>query len=116
MKTRIFITGLALMAMTVVANGQKAETDNNQANTQTRGAAYVDKNNDGVCDNFNNRNVNRPGQGKFCYRGGKGNGNGKGNCYRGGNGSGQGRGQGRNFVDKNNDGVCDNFENATRKE
>lgn len=114
MRTKLFITGLALMAMTVVANGQKAETDNKQTNTPTRGASYVDKNNDGVCDNFENRNANRPGQGKFCYREGKG--NGKGNSYRGGNGTGQGRGQGRKFADKNNDGVCDNFENATPKE
>jgi len=114
MRTKLFFAGLALMAMTVAANGQKAETDNKQTNTQTRGAAYVDKNNDGVCDNFENLAADRPGQGKYCFRGGKG--NGKGNWYRGGNGPGQGRGQGRNFVDKNNDGVCDNFESATKKE
>lgn len=114
MRTKLFITGLALMAMTVVANGQKAETDTKPTNTQTRGAAYVDKNSDGVCDNFENRAADRPGQGKYCYMGGKG--NGKGNCYRGGNGPGQGKGQGRNFTDKNNDGVCDNLESVTKKE
>jgi hypothetical protein len=115
MKTKLFLTGLALIALTSISAGQKSETDSKQVTTPDRGV-YVDENKNGVCDNYENRKDNRPGQGRFCYRGGSGRGEGRGYCYRGGNGPGQGRGQGRLYVDKDNNGVCDNFEARSKKE
>lgn len=127
MKTKLFLTGIALIALTFIASGQKADTDSKQVNTGNWGPAFVDKNNDGVCDNIDSR-PNQQGQGRAYNRGGRG--YGRANCYRGGNGPapgqgkgygrgqgrGPGKGQGRLYVDKNNDGVCDNFENATKKD
>ncbi len=89
------------------------ETPNPVVCNHTNGN-FVDANNDGICDNFIDANNdgkcdtcigeghqgNKKGKGK-----GKGNGNGKGK----GQGNGQGNStQGANFVDTNNDGVCDN--------
>ncbi len=116
MKTKLFLTGLVLITMTIAVNGQKTETESKQVDAPARGAAFVDENKNGVCDNFENRRGSRPGQGRFCYRGGKGNGNGNGNCYRGGNGAAQGQGHGKYFADKDNNGVCDNFETRNKKE
>lgn len=103
MKTKLLFAGLAIMAMTAVASAQNPTPGrcNGQGNGTGRGAAYVDKNKNGVCDNYENRLKNG--------KAGKGNRNGY--C----NGTGQGRGKGRNFVDANKNGVCDNFENRNKK-
>ena len=115
MKARLFLTGLALITFITVSNAQKADNDIKQSNDQTWGPAFVDKNNDGICDNLvnprsdlppQNRNFNRSGRGYRCGRGygyQRGNGRGQGR----GIGRGQGRGQGRFYVDKNNNGICD---------
>ena len=61
--------------------------------------AYVDKNNDGVCDNINANRGNRRGNGICMY-----------GTRRQKNKSLQrntGMGQRQNFVDKNKNGVCD---------
>jgi len=112
MKTKLFLTGLALMAVTVFANGQEPVAKQGQGNGQRngqccgrcngtgRGAAFVDKNNDGVCDNNQNGNANA------AVKSGKGNGI----CDGTGKGQGQGRGKGRNFVDANKNGICDTYE------
>lgn len=113
MKTKLFLTGLALMAVTVFASAQDPVAGQGQGrgngcgrcNGTGKGAAFVDKNNDGVCDNYENRAANVTGN--------KGNGNGKCDCT--GKGQGQGRGKGRNFVDANKNGICDYFEADTKK-
>jgi len=107
MKTKLFLTGLALMAVTVFANGQDPVATQGQGNGQCcgrcngsgKGAAFVDKNNDGVCDNIQNGKANATGN----------KGNGIGNCDGTGKGQGQGRGKGRNFVDANKNGICDTY-------
>jgi hypothetical protein len=117
MKTKLFLTGLALMAITVFANGQdpvvKQGRGNGQRNGQCcgrcngtgKGAAFVDKNNNGVCDNFENSTTNKTDSTKIGI--GKRNG-----C---GQGLRQGKGRGRNFVDANKNGICDFYETNTKK-
>lgn len=105
------VIALSLSAQTVSAQSNtKKEAPKTQqvqkANTgQNNGPYFVDKDNNGVCDNFENGNR---GQGRK-----NGNGQGLRRGCRNGQGSGRGcrRGQGRNFVDANNDGVCDNMNN-----
>ena len=63
---------------------------------QNNGPFYVDQNNNGTCDNYEN------GNGRQGQRNRQGN----------DRGNRQGRRQGRNFVDTNNDGVCDNSNNS----
>jgi len=111
MKSKLFLTGLALMAITVYANGQDPVAKQGQGNGQRngqccgqcngkgKGAAFVDKNNDGVCDNKQN--------GTAYSTGNKGNGIVK--C------NGSGKGHGRNFVDANKNGICDTYETRTKK-
>lgn len=98
MKTRIFLTGLFLMAALFVNAQTPDGKGNGKCNGTGKGVAYVDKNNDGICDNYATRQA------------GIKKGNGKGNC----NGKGQGKGKRRNFVDTNNNGVCDKRENLTK--
>jgi len=109
MKTKLFLTGLALMAVTVFASAQDPVARQGQGrgngcdrcNGTGKGAAFVDRNNDGVCDNNKNGTPNSTGN--------KGNGNGK--C----NGTGKGQGQGKNFVDVNKNGICDTYEARIKK-
>jgi hypothetical protein len=113
MKTRIFLTGLALIAFVGITSAQQKQVNQNvQKQLQP---AFVDADNDGVCDNFNaetqgkkrgqNKQANQTGKKQACKSGDvtvKGNGNQKGN--------GQGQGQRLNFIDANNNGICDNKE------
>ena len=105
MKTKLFLTGLALMAITTFASaqdpvaGQGRGNGCGRCNGTGKGAAFVDKNNDGVCDNLQNGNAT----------GNKGNGK----CD--GSGKVQGKGQGSNFVDANKNGICDTYEARIKK-
>lgn len=56
------------------------QTNGNQTATTKRGQ-WVDKNNDGICDNYQNLKTNPKGS---------------------------------NFVDKNKDGICDNYQNNAK--
>jgi hypothetical protein len=146
MKTRIFLTLLAMMAFTVAANAQNTGADKSApANTPT-GVEYVDANNNGICDNFENGTSNiQTGQRNWQFRGqapgvgagwgpgnrpgvgwgqGRGPGAGWGPAMRQGFGPGQGRGpvgmgrgrgMGRFYVDANNNGICDYFEQPVNK-
>ena len=111
MKTKLFLTGLAIMAVTALANaqdpasGQGQGNGNGRCNGTVKGPAFVDKNNNGVCDNFENRTANATDN--------KGNGNGK--CDGTGKGRRFGKGKGRNFVDTNKNGICDYYEARTKK-
>lgn len=131
MKTRLFLTVAAFIAMTAFATAQTAQPAADQKGRgRAAGNVYVDADKDGVCDNYTNGT--RPG--RRAYSAGAGQlaenrGPGKGQGQAAGNGRGQGRGQGvaagrgqargngqgrfngrgPAFVDANNDGVCDNI-------
>lgn len=135
MRTRLFFTALAFMALTVIASAQtsgQAGKPAGQGNAQ--GAAWADANNDGVCDNYESgaRQGRGPGNGQGqAAAAGRGHGQGKGHGIHNGQckgqgtaaGSGQGRGDGQGrhngrglaFADSNNDGVCDNLAAVTKK-
>jgi len=101
MKAKIFLTGLALVAVMVFASAQNPQCGrgNGNCNGKAQGVAFVDNNKDGVCDN------QEPG--KSGAQKGKRDGS--------GNGQGQGKGKGKNFVDANHNGVCDANEVRTKK-
>jgi len=107
MKAQIFLTGLAIMALTTFATAQNPQggRGNGNCNGTGKGVAFVDNNKDGVCDNFRT--------GKSAAQ--KGKGNGTGTCNGTGRGQGQGKGKGKNFVDANNNGVCDTYEARQKK-
>jgi hypothetical protein len=138
MKTRLFLTAVAVIAMTTLVSAQ----DTQQSIAQTgrgraAGNAWVDADNDGVCDNYENGTR----MGHRAYSAGanmtaanRGAGTGLGQGIRAGNGKGMSRGQaitggrgmgraqgtapgrgrfngrGPAYVDANNNGVCDNIE------
>lgn len=77
---KLFLAASVLMIFTFQAQAQNSNTQAKQQDQQQTAAnpvagTFVDKNNDGVCDNFESRS---------------------------------GNGRGANFVDKNGDGICDN--------
>ena len=88
---------LALFAATGLTNAQGKGINTNSGK---HGALFIDANGDGICDNFNNSNINRPKDGS-----GKKNGNGKGFGMKNGNGTGicddTGKGSGKGT------GICD---------
>jgi hypothetical protein len=115
MKTKLFITGLAFMALTTLAIGQNNVTTSQPQNSKKQGIAYVDANKNGICDNYENRVASVPGgkrngNGKCCFQGQSG-----GMGQRPGNGMGPGRCRNRNFVDADKNGVCDFYEAASKK-
>ena len=77
MKTKLFITALAIAAVTSMASAQEKSTAQDQkAGTRASAGTYVDTDNNGICDNYEtgsgSRDGTRPGQGpcsrrtKFC--------------------------------------------------
>jgi len=104
MKTKLFLTGLAIVAATTIINAQSS-TGNGQKNGNCKGSAFVDNNKDGVCDNYQSKNAGVLVSKGTCN--GNGTGKGKGKC--------KGHGKGKNFVDANKNGVCDNAETSTKK-
>lgn len=143
MKTRLFFTVAAFVAMTAIAAAQTTETTPGQAGKgRAAGNEFVDADKDGVCDNYENGTrpgqraysggenqaaANRgPGKGQGLAQGprngqGRGQGmaagRGAGRCQGQGTAPGRGRhnGQGPAFVDANKDGVCDNLTPAPEK-
>ncbi|NMC38307.1 MAG: hypothetical protein GYA41_08300 [Bacteroidales bacterium] len=128
MKTKLLITILAFFAMAALVNAQNTQSDQAQQNTAPgyRGA-YIDSNNNGVCDNFEiPRNYYRNGGRRMMNATGPGNrrglqpgqGRGLGPGQGRGLGPGQGRGQapgGRFYVDSDKNGVCDYYEKTVKK-
>ena len=145
MKTRLFFTVAAFVAMTAIAAAQTTETYPVQAGKgRAAGNVYVDADKDGVCDNYENGTrpgrraysagenqaaANRgPGKGQGLAQGPR-NGQGRGQGVAAGRGAGRGAGQGQGtapgrgrhngqgpaFVDANKDGVCDNLTPAPEK-
>ncbi len=141
MKTRLFFTVAAFIAMTAIATAQTAQPAADQAGRgRAAGNVYVDADKDGVCDNYTNgtrpgrraysagasqNDANRgpgKGQGQAAVAGrgqgvaaGRGQGRVNGRGVAAGNGQGRYNGQGPAFVDANKDGVCDNLTPVEKK-
>lgn len=108
MKTKIFISVLAVVLSVSLISAQEQDKKETVTTTQT-GPAFVDKDNNGICDNFENGTPRNPNaNGKQRLLDGSGRGRGMGFGMR----NGRGRG-GRFFVDADNNGKCDNYENGT---
>jgi len=100
------IVVLSLQAHTQSSTSTTKPSDKQQTTTNLTPGAFIDKNNNGVCDNFESRSVK--GQGvNFIDN------NGDGICDN--LNSRQGTGRGANFVDKNGDGICDNRASIGKK-
>ncbi|MFZ2285957.1 MAG: hypothetical protein WAV93_03135 [Bacteroidales bacterium] len=123
MKTRLFFTAVAFVAISVIASAQTTgQTDKPAGQGKAQGAAWVDANNNGVCDNYESGARQGRGQGNSqgqALHNGRGRGNGQGMAAgRGqarGNGQGRYNGRGPAFVDANKDGVCDNLTPVEKK-
>jgi len=112
MKTKLLITGLALMALTTLASAQNQGTGQRQQNQNGREFAWVDADKDGVCDNYGTQ------KSSGCKGNGQGNGKGMGqgrNQGMGPCGTGEGRGDKKNFVDTDKNGICDFRETPEKK-
>lgn len=103
-----------------VVNTVYSGQENNAAQAATTGKNYVDSDGDGVCDNYDGTNCNGTGgAGKNQGNNGAG---GNGACVGGtvcpnknvtaDTGTGQTATTGKNYVDSNGDGVCDNYDGA----
>ena len=123
MKTKLFISVLAFMALTTLAGAQIKEVSSPTPQSGTeKGIKFVDSNKNGICDNYENNtpnafNCRRSGANNCCGLGrrqmqGQGNGSGIG---RNRFGMAQGKGRGRNFVDADKNGICDHFEASAKK-
>ncbi len=122
MKTKLFISALAVVLSVGMATAQNQDPVKKDTTASSqRGPAFVDKNNNGVCDNFENGTPRNPNaNGKQRLLDGSGRGVNRGTGFR--NGRGAGRGQGNrtglrngkggaaNFVDANKNGICDRRE------
>ncbi len=112
MKTKIFISALAVILSAGLVTAQNQNQDQNQDNKQVtttsqRGPAFVDNDNDGICDNFEKGTPGNPNaNGKGRLLDGSGRSRGQGYGVR------NGRGGGRNFVDADKNGICDYYENG----
>jgi hypothetical protein len=136
MKTKLFITALALMSITALTSAQNTDPEPDQQKPAGWGPAFVDTNNNGICDNYENyvnvpgRRFNAPAQGRGLgpgqgrgLRPGMGRGLGPGQGARFGNAPGQGfrtgygpvQGRGRFWVDENKNGICDYYETPPPK-
>jgi len=141
MKTRLFLSAVAFMAIAAIASAQTAQQNPEQIGRgRAAGNVYVDADKDGVCDNYTNGTrpgrraysaganqtaTNRgPGKGQGLARGAR-NGQGRGQAVAAGRGMGRAQGtapgrgrfngRGPAFVDANNDGVCDNLQTTAAK-
>ena len=127
MKTKLFITGLAIAALTTMASAQEKNTAQDQkAVNQTTAGVYVDSDNNGVCDYYevngrNNGNGRRMGNAQGV-QGRRGMAAGQGRGMRPAQGRGMGPGQGKglapggpNFVDENKNGICDLRETPAKR-
>jgi hypothetical protein len=106
MKTKVIIISMVVFLLSVMGAiaQQKSSTNTNTGIvSDNKGANYVDKNNDGICDNRTTAKSTKNFSGRnFIDK------NNDGICdNRQGSNKTQ-TAKGRNFVDKNNDGICDN--------
>lgn len=113
MRTKLFVTGIAIMALAAFTIAQEPGTGRGLRNGTGKGPAYVDSNNNNVCDNYEN-NTTRYGRHARVHDGRKA-GQGRHAGHGWSQNQGTGRGAGRNFVDADKNGICDNFEAAVKK-
>lgn len=119
MKTKLFITGLAFMALTTMVSAQNSSAEQDQKTVaQSARGIYVDEDKDGVCD-FYEANGRFYGAGRrmgpaYANQGRRGIPAGQGRGLRPSGGRGMGPGQGRGaapggrfFTDENKNGICD---------
>jgi hypothetical protein len=105
MKTKIFLSALAVILSIGLATAQEQDKTEKRTTTQN-GPAFVDKDNNGICDNFERGtpgNPNADSKGRLL----DGSGRGRGKGIRNGRGWG-----GRGFVDADDNGICDYYENS----
>lgn len=145
MKARLFVTALIFSGLSVFLNAQdKTETQVQQTPVPAGRGAYIDANNNGICDYYENTGTYygygrgrgvaaagygrgmAAGQGRGTGRGGgwgralpAGQGRGLGPAKGWGRGLGPGQGQGlapggRFFIDANKNGVCDTYEQSVK--
>lgn len=121
MKLKVFISALACVTTIGLATSQnQSQTKRQNArNTQNR-TAFIDRNNNGVCDNFENgtpRNTHANGKKAFRNKSGKNRNKAIRNRRGQGNRSGLRNGKGKqvNFADANHNGVCDRREKIIPK-
>lgn len=86
----IIILAILVSSITLSVNAQDNKTTSKKTvNSQTfRGPNFVDKNNDGVCDNYGKWKNSQRGK---CWANGNGKGNRRGRGRCNGNGNGNGR-------------------------
>ncbi len=110
-KLKLFMATAIIMIFAVQVQSQNATTPAKPAVQEKTTAnpapgAFIDKNKDGICDNFATRSGKGRG-GNFVDK------DNNGICDNFESGSGNVRGA--NYVDKNNDGICDNRTNGGKK-
>lgn len=127
MTTKLFITGLAIMAFTTMVSAQNSSAAKDQKTvTQSAQGNYIDEDKNGVCDyyetngrfNGNGRRMVNAGAGN--YQRGMAAGQGRGLRPAQGCGMGPGKGRGAapggvNFIDENKNGICDLRETPAEK-
>jgi len=100
MKTKLFLTGLALVAVTLFTTAQNPDGEKGSCNSNCNGtnkcAAFVDQNKNGICDTYEKR--------------APGNGTKNGNC----NGSGQGICKGKTAPPTNQKRDCNSAASCTK--
>lgn len=109
MKAKIFLTGLAFVAVTALASSIYPVSEKGNGNGSCNGiakcSAFVDANKNGICDTYENGTTTASGR----------KGNGTENCVGTGQRHRNGKGKGRNFVDANKNGICDTYESQIKK-
>ncbi len=95
---------IAIIGFIAIANAQDNKT---AANPKTRGMMFVDKNGDGICDNFDGTGLGNNRQG-FHGKSQNNQGRGTGIC------NGKGNPNCTNFIDANKDGICDKYVDANK--
>lgn len=114
MKTKLFLTVLAITATMIVVNAQNTgnKTTDAKQTEQAKSPGFIDSNNNGVCDNFENSKSNTSEQNGmgYCKMMGKGNGQMKMKGNRNGQGMCKGQGNCKCFTDTDKNGICDMYE------
>ncbi len=126
MKTKLFITGLALIAITAMVSAQQNNaTQVKKPTAQPERGAYIDVDKNGICDYYEtNGNFNRGGRrngAASATPGRRGMAASQGRGMRQAQGRGMGPGKergaapgGRYYVDENQNGICDMRENVQK--
>lgn len=99
MRTKVMISSLFALMLAINANAQKGRHGMGAGNIAKPCPAYIDKNNNNVCDNYENRIANNNSS-KLRNQAAT---------------PGKRINRGPYFVDKNNNGICDYRENTTTK-